>query len=354
MTPAAKAQWVKTLAHEVGFDLVGITRAGPVGREAYYRGWLAAGNAGSMTYLARNVRLRLNPSALLPGARSVICTAVNYRRADGYARPEKRHAASAGEPVGRVAQYARGRDYHVVLRRMLETLQTRIAEGLDPPFESRVYVDTGPLLERELAAAAGLGWIGRNTCLLHPQLGSYLLLGELVTTLELEPDAPLLDQCARCRRCLDACPTGALTAPYQMNATRCISYLTIEHRGAVPEQLADRMSDWVYGCDICQQVCPYNARAPHSSHPEIGGESIPPTLPLDELLALRSGDYRRLTRDTAARRARRQMWQRNAALATANVGRATPRGRAALRASATAEDVGLRAAAQRALAHLSV
>jgi epoxyqueuosine reductase len=254
--------------------------------------------------------------------------------------------------AGRVAQYARGRDYHVVLRRMLETLVARLHAQLNEPFEARVFVDTGPLLERELAAAAGLGWIGRNTCLLHPHRGAYLLLGEVVTTRELEPDAPLLDQCARCRRCLDACPTGALTAPYQMNASRCISYLTIEHRGAVADELAEYLGDWVYGCDICQQVCPYNARTPRATHPELAADLIAPALPLASLLTLRSGDHRRLTRDTAARRARREMWQRNAALVLGNLRRATARERSALEAATRAKHAGLRAAAVRAVNRL--
>jgi epoxyqueuosine reductase len=248
---------------------------------------------------------------LLPQARSVICAALNYRRPEpppGPARP----------PTGRIAAYARGRDYHAVLRGLLAELAGRLRAAVGEPAEFRICVDTAPVLERELAAAAGVGWIGKNTCVIAPRLGSYLFLGELVTTLELAPDAPATDHCGACTRCLEACPTRALFAPYQMDASRCISYLTIEHRGEIPAQLRPQMGDWVYGCDVCQDVCPHNHKAPAAEHPGITAEYLPARIDLRQLVGLSTADYRRLTRPTAARRATRAMWRRNAAIALAN------------------------------------
>lgn len=283
-----------------------------------------------MEYLRRNVRLRLQPDALLPGARSILCGAINYKRDDGYVPPGRVGQPPAGD-TGRVAQYARGVDYHRVLRQLLTKLIEQLQTDLGEPFDARVFVDTGPLLERELAARAGLGWIGRNTCVLHPQHGSYLLLGEVVTTLELPPDEPLAHGCGRCRRCLDACPTGALVAPHQIDASRCISYLTIERRASIAANLQTQMGAWVFGCDLCQQVCPYNARAPRGTQPDIMTDVLPGRLNIARLLRLGSGEYRRMTRNTAATRARAWMWQRNAAIAAGNLGARTPTVLSALR-----------------------
>ncbi len=266
-----------------------------------------------MGYLKRNVPMRESPTKLFPGLRSIICVAMSYQRQE----PTTSDAGSHG----RVARYARGRDYHVVLRKRLEQLADRLRDTLKEPFESRAFVDTGPILERELAARAGLGWIGKNTLLMHPQLGSYLFLGELFTTLELEPDPPFSDHCGTCTRCLDACPTDAFPAPYELDASRCISYLTIERRDDIPEALHEAMGDWVFGCDICQEVCPHNRRAPLGSDPDLSADVTPGRVPLDQLVNLRSGDYRRLTRDSAARRATRAMWQRNARIVAANAAR---------------------------------
>ena len=328
---------------ELGFDRVGVARAGPSPTASYYRAWLAAGRAGSMTYLHRNVELRENPARLLPGARSVLCVALNYQpRA-------QREPAPGGGSSGRVAQYVCGADYHRVLRGMLRELMARLRERLAEPFEYRVFTDTGPILERELAAAAGLGWIGKNTMLLHERFGSYLFLGEALTTLELEPDTPVSDHCGNCTRCLDACPPRAFPEPYQLDASRCISYFTIEHRGDVPAEFHEQIGDWVYGCDICQQVCPFNSHAPKATHPEITADRIPERLPLLDLLKLRSGEYRRLTDGTAARRVRRNMWRRNAAIALGNAGQLSEKEKQALAEACADEDPIVRSAAQRTL-----
>ncbi len=355
MTPSAKADLVKRLARAAGLDRAGIAPARPLPRAAYYMSWLAAGHAGSMAWLHRNISLRLDPRELLEGARSIICAALSYHR------PQDRQGAAppcppADGPTGRIAQYARGRDYHAVLREMLDEVVRELRARLDEPFEARVFVDTGPLLERELAARAGLGWIGKNTLLLHEKLGSYLFLGEIVTTLELEPDAPLPDHCGSCTRCLEACPTRAFPAPYQMDASRCISYLTIEHRGVIPESLHAGIGEWLYGCDICQEVCPFNAKAPPAAHPDVLADRLPGRIGLERVLEISQEDYRQLTRGTAGTRARRDMWRRNAAIvlgntATACGDAATPALplRRALERASRSQDEGLAAAAAAAL-----
>ena len=314
MTRANRAQLVKTIGQAVGFDRVGIAPGGPLERAAYYKAWLAAGYAGTLDYLHRNVELRSDPSQLLPKARSVICVALNYCRppptSSGHDRPN-----------GTVAAYARGRDYHVVLRRMLGELLDRLRAELDEPFDTRICVDTAPVLERELARAAGIGWVGKNTCILDQRQGSYLFLAEAITTLELACDEPVADHCARCTRCLDACPTDAFIAPYQLDASRCISYLTIEHRGKIPPEFHGHIGKRVFGCDVCQEVCPYNKHTPSATHPDVLADRTPELLDLLDLLKLRSAEYRRLTRDAATRRVRRPMWRRNAAVC---LGNATP------------------------------
>ena len=214
---------------------------------------------------------------------------------------------------------------------------------------SAPFVDTGPVLERELAAAAGLGWIGKNTMLLDRQHGCNCFLGELITTLDLVPDAPVADHCGTCTRCLDACPTGAFPAPYQLDASRCISYLTIEHRGQIPAEYCESIGDWVFGCDICQNVCPFNRKAPPGTHPELASERVPARLGLLELLILRSGAYRRLTSDSAVRRARRNMLRRNAAIALGNRPKLSANEWQALRDATTDDDEAIADAAQQAL-----
>lgn len=350
MTPAEKSHFIKIHGRALGFDLIGITSPSPSTRGAYYRDWLKKGYAGTMRYLHRNVRFRANPADIVPDARSIICVAVNYRRPDGHLSPQDLNNApehQLGQPAtGHVAQYARGRDYHTVLRRMLARLAEDLQTRFSAPFTRRAFVDTGPLLERDLAAAAGLGWIGKNTCLLNAERGSYLFLGEIFTSLELVPDEPVTERCARCTRCLDACPTGALVGPHELDARRCISYLTIEHRQAIAPDLRAQMGAWVFGCDICQQVCPYNAKAPLGTHPELQVQQLPHRLALAPLINLRSGDYRRLTRDSATRRARRNMWRRNALVVSGNYPGLDEATAAARQAATTDDDPLVRDAAR--------
>ncbi len=314
MTPDATAELVKRLAAEVGFSRVGIAHAGPLPAAwANYTTWLSRGYGGSMAYLQRHAEQRADVRTLLPEARSVICVAVSYHR-----RGERHAASSPPAPTGRTAMYARGRDYHTVLYEMLHDLDQRLRAATQTPFESRVCVDTAPVLERELARQAGLGWIGKHTLILDRRLGSYLFLGELLTTLEMIADEPVTDHCGTCTRCLDACPTDAFPQPHVLDAARCIAYLTIENRDPTPPAPASENHEWVFGCDICQQVCPYNRQAPDGTQPDIMAHLLPAELDLVKLTQLRSGAYRRLVRDTAARRASRQMWRRNASIVLRN------------------------------------
>jgi epoxyqueuosine reductase len=313
MSPADKSKLVKSIATASGFDAVGVTRPLQSRRAQYYRQWLKDGHAGSMKYLHENADLRENPVGLLPAAKSVVCVALNYKRRD-----DSTLGDLAG-PSGRVAQYARGLDYHRIMRGMLDDVLSRFRATVSEPFEARICVDTAPVLERDLAAAAGLGWIGKNTMVLNRQIGSFFFLGELFVTLELAPDRPQTDHCGACTRCLDACPTGAFPNAYEMDASRCVSYLTIEHRGAIPGELAVGVGDWVYGCDICQDVCPFNRATPPASHPGVTEDRVAARLPLLDLLELKSSAYRRLTKGTAMSRASRKMLKRNAALVLRNV-----------------------------------
>ncbi|MBW7904727.1 MAG: tRNA epoxyqueuosine(34) reductase QueG [Phycisphaerae bacterium] len=326
---------------------VGIAPAAPLPGATYYKSWLRRGYHAGMGYLARNVERRAAPASLLEGARSIICAALSYQSSSAN-RPHAETAPQAGPATGRVARYAHGRDYHLVLRERLETLVERLRQRLAEPFEARLFVDTGPLLERELAAAAGLGWIAKNTMLLSRELGSYTVLGEVLTTLELAHDAPETDHCGSCTRCLDACPTGAFPAPYQMDASRCISYLTIEHRGTVPPEFHPAIGEWVYGCDVCQEVCPFNDHAP-AGDAELCAERAGARADLLRLLKLTPRQHRAWLDESAADRARPAMWRRNAAIALGNRRALDDAQRQALAQAAASDDLSVQQAAREAL-----
>ena len=240
-------------AREVGFDLCGIARAEKHPRLARLADWIASGRAGTMTWLADSLDERLDPRRVLPTARSVVSVGVLYNTAE--TEPERTEDAVT------ISKYARGADYHDVVQSRLRALLRWMADEHGPGLEAFSCVDAGPIQERVFAEAAGLGWIGKNTCVINPHLGSWLFLGEILTNLDLEPDAPAIDQCGTCTRCLEACPTGAIVEPYQLDAARCLSYLTIEVKGDVDESLRSAIQSEVYGCDICQDVCPWNRRA---------------------------------------------------------------------------------------------
>ena len=246
-----------------GFDLVGVAAAGEAHSALDLRHWLAAGHHGGMAWMERSAELRADPRRLLPGCRSVVAVAMSYRTS----HEPSQSAIQAGDGRVWVSRYAWGRDYHRVLRARLLRLGQWL-EAACPGAGWKPCVDTAPVLEREWAARAGLGWIGKNTSLLNRRLGSELFLGVLLTTAPLEPDAPVSDHCGRCTACLDACPTAAFPEPRVLDARRCVAYLTIEHRGPVPAELRAAMGAMVAGCDICQEVCPWTRRAPADLHPE--------------------------------------------------------------------------------------
>lgn len=259
---ALTAADIKARAAELGFDLCGIARADRHPRLARLAEWIAQGRAGDMTYLSASSHEREDVRHSLASARSIISLAVVYNTAE----PRSVDRVAQGEVA--IARYAWGDDYHGVLRGRLRQLLRWLSESAGLGLEAFTCVDDGPVQERVYAEAAGLGWIGKNTCLINASLGSWLFLGEIVTNLDLEADVPGVDQCGACTRCLEACPTDALVAPYELDATRCLSYLTIEVRGAVEEALRPAIREQVYGCDICQDVCPWNRRAATSDAPE--------------------------------------------------------------------------------------
>lgn len=302
-------QAIKQRARDAGFDAVGVAPIGLV-PESRLLEWIQRGYHGRMTYMARNVEKRLDPSLILPGARSVVCCALCYPHDE---------AQEAGPGAARVSHYARGEDYHDVLTAKLQGLLGFVQQSV-PAVQAKVYVDTGPVLEKWWAAQAGIGWQGKHTNLLSTTLGSWFFLGELILDLELEYDSRVPDHCGTCTRCIDACPTQAIVAPYVLDASRCISYLTIELREDVPEDLRRPMGDMVFGCDICQQVCPWNSKAP-----DVDGEDFAPApelaaSSLKELARLTPEEFRRRFRGSPISRAKWRGFMRNVAIALGNSG----------------------------------
>jgi len=248
---------IKSKAQSLGFDLCGVAPVDSFPELSYLQEWLANGYAGDMAWMSRTADRRSDVRAVVPEARSVIVTATLYNT-------DRPYAEAQPPDVARVSRYAWGDDYHDVITARLDTLLSWMREHSDAPFEARAYVDTGPVQERVYAQYAGLGWIGKNTCLINSEIGSWLFLGEIITTLALEPDTEALEQCGSCTRCIDACPTAAILDAGVLDSNRCLSYTTIELRTSIPEALRAAMGSHVYGCDICQEVCPYNQPAPHS------------------------------------------------------------------------------------------
>lgn len=300
---------LKNWAHDAGFDLAGVAAPEKSRFAAEYRRWLDEGQHGAMDYLARNASRRNDLPAAFPWVKSVISVAMAYY--------QQMPQCVVAPPAGKIARYAWGRDYHRVLLSALKVLEKRLRTELKDAaphgFMARAYVDTGPIDERDLAARAGLGWIGKHTLLINPTHGSWFVLGELLTSLPLEPDRPMPDRCGVCTRCIDACPTGAIT-PYHVNATRCISYQTLENRGPVPEELHAGMAQAGYlaGCDICQDVCPWNRRPLATSQRDFVAVSPAPAIALREIINLSDPQWDQLTRGKAHRRAKPAMWRRTA------------------------------------------
>jgi len=347
MKTATETAWIEECAKSLGFDLCGVVRAAKFPELLRTEEWLSRGYAGEMTYLA-DLRRR-DPQSAMPGIRSVIVCALNYNTD----RPRSidvtgtdAAGSTEGQPRGWISRYAWGDDYHDLLRTKLEGLVAALRQRFaNEPFEARMYADTGPLQERIFAKYAGLGWLGKNTLLLNQRIGSWFFLGAILTSLDLtatlgETDSPAPDLCGACRRCIEACPTDALVQPYVMDARRCISYLTIELRGAIPEDLREPMGQHVFGCDICQDVCPWNRRVPITRDAEfqprrvpveMSGEGSPSGegksnddslyLPrLEWLASLTEEEFRRLFRGSPIKRTKWRGLVRNACVALGNSG----------------------------------
>jgi epoxyqueuosine reductase len=340
--PDVLAARAKSIALALGFDRAGVARLEPTVESRRFAEWIARGRHGEMGWLARDVGKRVDPRLLFEGARSALVVALVYDDGPKFlsARPERRArfprsepqasgegGAEGAHPLARVARYAGGDDYHDVLLPRLRAVGDALEALVARPMRWRAWVDTGPVLERVLAAHAGVGWIGKNTCVIDPALGSYLFLGVLATDLDLAPDAREPDHCGSCRACLDACPTDAFPEPYVLDATQCLAYTTIELRGAIPEPLRAGQGEWVFGCDVCQDVCPWNRRTRRAIPPDAGGlrAAVAPrdawrAPTLAWLLALDEDAWRAATRRTALRRAKWRGLVRNALVAAGNSG----------------------------------
>ena len=305
------ASTIKLRARELGFDLCGIAPADSFPELSFLPEWLQRGYAGTMTWMNRTATRRADVRNVVPGARSVIMTGTLYNTDRPYS-----NALDPG--AARISRYAWGDDYHAVIGQRLDALLSWMREASPESFEARAYVDTGPVQERVYAQYAGLGWIGKNTCLINPEIGSWLFLGEIICTLPLEPDTEGLERCGSCTRCIEACPTGALVEPGVLDSNRCLSYLTIEYRSDIPADITQALGSQVYGCDICQEVCPYNQPAPVSHDPHWQPR---PGLDAPQLADLAQQDdesLERLIHGTAMTRAHARGLRRNVTVALAN------------------------------------
>ncbi|MHA2620591.1 MAG: tRNA epoxyqueuosine(34) reductase QueG [bacterium JZ-2024 1] len=305
MTPEQRSAIIKSLADKAGFDAVGITDNAPLSGFERFRRWISRGFHGEMKYLEHHMDRRQDVRNLAPFTRSVIVVLQNYRP-EG---PFEVDPASAGAGV---ARYARGKDYHITLVERLRAFVRAMQQELGETFEARVYTDTGAILERELAVRAGLGWIGKSTLLIAPRLGTYTLIGLVLTSLELAPDRPFVsDHCGKCRACIEACPTHAIHEGRWLDARACISYWTIENRGRVPPQYQHVKTNWWFGCDICQDVCPWNRWAPATIAPEFAPIPVLRFQKPSDLLEMMEGAYREAFRHSPVRRPKFDGFRRN-------------------------------------------
>jgi epoxyqueuosine reductase len=301
---------IRDLATEAGFQLAGVTPAGPSPDFELYQDWVGRGKAGEMKYLTdHRADLRSDPENLLSGVKSIISVGLLYNG------PEPYSTDFSDDERGWISRYAWGEDYHQVLRAKLRAMEMRLSAAF-PEHQSRICVDTAPLLERSIAQKAGLGWIGKNTCLINQKSGSWFFLGELLTTLQIEANSqPAPDRCGTCTRCIEACPTEALT-PYELDATLCISYLTIELRSEIPEKKRSQLGPHIFGCDICQDVCPWNREAPQTTQFQ-PGQFAPP---LEKMAELTEAEFKAMFRHTPVSRAKYTGFLRNVAIAMGNSG----------------------------------
>jgi len=334
LTTLALTEAVKAKALGLGFERVAIGPADALAHALQFEQWLEAGYGEGMEWIEESRDIRLEPARLLPGVRSAVVVAMHYG-------PREDHPS-----WDVVSRYARGADYHNVMRPRLHVLRDYLGEAAGA--SCRASLDTSAVLERDLAAAAGLGWIGKNTNLIAPRAGSYFFIGTVLTTAELVPDEPVADHCGTCTACLEACPTGAFPRPWVLDARRCLAYLTIEHRGDILDELKEHVRDWLFGCDVCQDVCPWNRKVSLAREPELAPSA--PLESLETLLALDDATFRARFRGTALFRAKRAGLARNAALVLGNRGEraAAP----ALRRALEDPDEGVRKAAAWALERL--
>jgi epoxyqueuosine reductase len=307
---------IKARAAELGFDACGIAPVEPFRELGFLQTWLARGYAGEMHYLERSAGRRADVRAVMPSARSVVCLATVYNTD----RPYSTEVADPGAAI--IARYAWGEDYHNVIQGRMNALVDWMRARAGPGFDARAYVDTGPVQERVYAQYAGLGWIGRNTCVINPELGSWMFLSEIICSLPLEPDAPALDQCGSCRLCIDSCPTGAIVEPYVLDATQCLSYLTIELKGDIPIDQRPLVGRHAYGCDVCQEVCPWNAQP---AAPDEAASPWLPRAPFDQpslatLWRTSDAELRRALRGSAMTRAGVRRLRRNVAVCAGATG----------------------------------
>lgn len=310
---------MKYAARDAGFELAGIAPVREFDELDRFREWIAAGHAGEMKYMeGRDETGSLKRASLrstVPWVRSVIVCAINYNTAHPY-------STQVDDPQrGWIARYAWGQqDYHDAVLNRLKSVESKLRAAGDSQLQTRCYVDTGPIVERVYAKYAGIGWIGKNTCIINQKIGSWVFLGVILTSRELEPDLPAPDRCGTCTRCIDACPTDALVAPYQLDSNRCISYLTIEKRGAIAEDMRAGMGQQVFGCDICQDACPWNRKSPSTGAPEFQARRDLVNPALEWLAGMTDEDFRKQFRGSAVRRAKRSGLRRNAVIAMGNSG----------------------------------
>ena len=326
MNPAELKTALIHEAHTHGFDVCRVASAEKPPHAGEFREWLGEEKHGDMAWLARNADRRTDPNLVLPGARSILMLGMNYWQRDPNQKSEPSEARQPGaqagqirnQKLGTIARYAWGDDYHDIIEPRLWQLDAWLQKHGGT---QRQYVDTGPLLERDFAALAGLGWQGKSTMLIHPKLGTWLFLAGILTTLDLPPDEPMHDHCGKCTRCITACPTGAITAPQKLDARLCISYLTIENKGPIPEPLRPLIGDRIYGCDDCLDACPWNRFAQESRETRFAAREFV-TMPLRDFLALDDAAFRTLFRGSPIKRIKRARFLRNVCVALGNTGTA--------------------------------
>ncbi|MBC6993187.1 tRNA epoxyqueuosine(34) reductase QueG [Lewinella lacunae] len=303
MLPSQRATLVKNIAHELGFAFVGIARAERMDEEARrLEAWLRQGRHGAMHWMENHFELRTDPTKLVPGAKSVVSLLYNYFPADD----------SLSREAPKISRYAYGEDYHRVVRDKLRTLFHRLEESLGAAIDGRVFVDSAPVLERDWAKRAGVGWTGKNTLLINPRAGSYFFLAELISDLDLAPDTQIKDYCGTCTACIDACPTEAISPEgYLLDGSKCISYLTIELREAIPAEFAGRMEGWAFGCDICQEVCPWNRFSTPHAEPAFAPHPDLPALSPREMREMTEEVFQRVFQKSAVKRTKFTGLRRN-------------------------------------------